>query len=203
MSIQRVVERRDRQSHRKEVRVDKGLSRKIVKIFLVRERVQQCQMSERWLKRWMQENIGLAMGKSWVTLVMAWQRGRGEEGRLQGIGQGTGSEGGWPVLRTFSRNQTEWMRTRKTITRGWPIFFNLLYVGFRDSSQTDERVQSEWESGSTISEAEAFGMVVTKVGDGRDHGGSASAFFNIHPSEVKSGLESPPASSLLLLLISF
>ena len=47
MSIQRVVERRDRQSHRKEVRVDKGLSRKIVKIFLVRERVQQCQMSER------------------------------------------------------------------------------------------------------------------------------------------------------------
>ena len=42
----------------------------------------------------MQENIGLAMGKSWVTLVMAWQRGRGEEGRLQGIGQGTGSEGG-------------------------------------------------------------------------------------------------------------
>lgn len=131
----------------------------------------------------MQENIGLATGRLWVTLVMAWQSGRGEEDFLKKL---------------------DWMnKDTRTLTRGWPIFFNLLYVGFRGSSQKDERVQSEWESGGTISEVETFGMVVKKVGDGRDHGGSASAFFNIHPSEVKSGLESPPASSLLLLLISF
>lgn len=49
----------------------------------------------------------------------------------------------------------------------------------------------------------AFGVTVTNVDDGRGLRGSASLFLNIHLAKVKSGLDSPPASSLLLLLISF